>query len=97
MSKLNRGNVLRDINMHFHRAVLLAMIPDALIVTACFANGLALYAYFEDCDPLLNGELEKVEQSLPYLALKVFQGIPGMTGIFISSVFSATLRSIYFY
>ena len=55
-------------------------------------NGLVMYAYFKGCDPIFNGELKKPDQLAPYLVLKIFREYPGMTGLFVSAVYSGTLR-----
>jgi len=51
-----------------------------------------MYAYFEGCDPLKSGKIDKSDQLLPYLVVHVFENFPGLAGLFISAAFSGTLR-----
>ena len=55
---------------------------------------MAAFAYFYGCDPVLSGELEKPDQLIPYLASKIFENSPGMTGLLISAAYSATLSTL---
>ena len=58
----------------------------------CFANGLAMYAYYETCDPFMQGRLKKIDQLIPNLVVEIFQDFPGMAGLFVSAVYCGTLR-----
>jgi len=51
-----------------------------------------MYAFFENCDPLKSGKIDKSDQLLPYLVVHVFEKFPGLAGLFISAAFSGTLR-----
>ncbi|XP_039249056.2 sodium-coupled monocarboxylate transporter 1-like [Styela clava] len=75
-------------------AVWLQWIPSTILVTLCVGNGLVLYAYYEGCDPVLSGLVEKSDQAIPRLALELFQDMPGMIGMFVSAAFSGTLSSV---
>ncbi|XP_039249058.2 sodium-coupled monocarboxylate transporter 2-like isoform X1 [Styela clava] len=75
-------------------AALLQWIPGTIMVLLSIANGLVMYAYYEGCDPLLSGAIEKNDQAMPRLALKIFQDLPGMAGMFTSAAFSGTLSTI---
>ena len=55
---------------------------------------MAALAYFHGCDPVLSGELENSDQLIPYLASKVFENSPGLTGLLISAAYSATLSTL---
>ncbi|CAD0200719.1 unnamed protein product [Chrysodeixis includens] len=60
---------------------------------SCFL-GLALYAWFADCDPLLTGQIKKHEQLVPHFLNNLSMMFPGICGIFIISIFSATTGCI---
>ena len=62
-----------------------------MIIASAF-NGCAMYAYFEGCDPVLDGKVKKVDQTVPYLVLDIFSGAPGMAGLFVSAAYSGMLR-----
>ncbi|XP_039249057.2 sodium-coupled monocarboxylate transporter 2-like [Styela clava] len=75
-------------------AVWLQWIPTTILMILCVGNGLVLYAYYEGCDPVLSGLVEKSDQAIPRLALEVFQDMPGMTGMFVAATFSGTLSTV---
>ncbi|CAH1638788.1 unnamed protein product [Spodoptera littoralis] len=60
---------------------------------SCFL-GLALYAWFAGCDPLLTGQIKKHEQLVPLFLNNLSLMFPGICGIFIISIFSATTGCI---
>ncbi|CAB3259725.1 unnamed protein product [Arctia plantaginis] len=60
---------------------------------SCFL-GLALYAWFAGCDPLLTGQIKKHEQLVPHFLNSLASMFPGICGIFIMSIFSATTGCI---
>ncbi|GFQ74678.1 putative sodium-dependent multivitamin transporter [Trichonephila clavata] len=61
-----------------------------------FWDGVVIYAFFHDCDPLKdeNVKLNSADQLMPLVILKLFHNIPGLTGLCISGVFSASLSTI---
>lgn len=59
----------------------------------CF-TGLLIYARYHNCDPKTIRLIEKADQILPLFVQQVVGHIPGITGIFISCVFSAGLSTI---
>ena len=56
--------------------------------------GIAALTYFNGCDPVQSGQLEKNDQIMPFLASELFKNSPGMTGLYISAAFSATLSTL---
>jgi len=65
-----------------------------VITSAAMATGLVMTAHFVDCDPLLQGIISDENQYLPYLVIKLFGAMPGVTGLFVAGIFSASLSSI---
>ena len=57
-------------------------------------TGMAGLAFFNHNDPVKCGNLKKADQLMPYLAAKVFTDMPGLTGLFISAAYSATLSTL---
>ncbi|VDN09900.1 unnamed protein product [Dibothriocephalus latus] len=57
-------------------------------------GGLVSYAMFAGCDPKLNGETTASDQVLPYLIMKLFNNIPVVRGLFISSILAAALSTL---
>ncbi|VDN60528.1 unnamed protein product [Dracunculus medinensis] len=75
--------------------VVLLNIPfNFLILTLYVGVGLILYYFYYNCDPALKSK----DQLLPYFVLEKISSIPGITGLFIASVYSAgtsTLSASY--
>lgn len=67
--------------------------PFILLVgfLTCFA-GLSIYAVYKDCDPVVSGKLSTYDKILPYYS--VMNLSPGMVGLIVSGVFSASLSTI---
>ncbi|XP_016999771.2 putative sodium-dependent multivitamin transporter [Drosophila takahashii] len=57
-------------------------------------SGLAIFYYYRDCDPVLEGRIEKRDQVMPLFALDTMGQYPGLCGLFVSGIFSASLSTI---
>ena len=77
---------------YFYRAALFSMVPLLFINGIAVLTGLAMYVNYEGCDPLKLGKIKKPDQLLPYLAVDVFEDLPGIAGLFVAAAFSGTLR-----
>ncbi|XP_053681280.1 sodium-coupled monocarboxylate transporter 1-like [Anopheles nili] len=76
------------------KALICFTIGMILLLMTCFYNGLLIYATFYDCDPLTTGLAKAKDQLLPVLLMKVLGNYPGLAGLFISGIFSASLSSL---
>jgi len=76
------------------KANMVAFFPTALIVISSIFSGSIMYAVFKNCNPLLVGEVDKVDQLLPLLAVRLFSATPGFTGLFISGLYSGALSTV---
>ncbi|XP_055643091.1 sodium-coupled monocarboxylate transporter 1-like isoform X1 [Toxorhynchites rutilus septentrionalis] len=76
------------------QALLIFTICIICLMSICFYNGLLIYATFHDCDPLTTKLAQAKDQLLPILVMKVFGEYPGLAGLFISGIFSASLSSL---
>ncbi|XP_046736678.1 putative sodium-dependent multivitamin transporter [Diprion similis] len=56
--------------------------------------GLAMYAFFVDCDPVAAGEISSSDMLMPYFVMKTTANMPGLAGLFIAGVFSAGLSTV---
>src|SRR5215510_8140669 len=56
--------------------------------------GLIVYAYYENCDPFLAKRIHAADQILPLFVMDTLSFIPGFAGLFISTVFSGSLRLV---
>ena len=75
-----------------HSAVYIALPFFFLFGTLLALMGLVMYAYYHDCDPLLNGRISQSDQMLPLLTMDVLGFLPGVPGLFIACIFSASMR-----
>ncbi|XP_042904848.1 sodium-coupled monocarboxylate transporter 1 [Parasteatoda tepidariorum] len=75
----------------------ISTIPVMLTYLTCSSVGLLLYSIYFNCDPILNKEqtgLKKYDQIIPAYVVNTFHSIPGMTGLCIAGIFSASLSTI---
>ena len=64
-----------------------------LSLTTSF-SGLVIYYYYRNCDPLLAKRITSRDQMMPIYIVDVLGHIPGITGLFVAGVFSATLSTV---
>lgn len=83
---------LRDVEAARKSNVIYTVGMIAIILLCCY-NGLLLYANYYNCDPLTHKHMTR-DQLLPLLVMETFKDLPGLTGFFISGIFSAALSSI---
>ncbi|KAH3788942.1 hypothetical protein DPMN_167106 [Dreissena polymorpha] len=59
-------------------------------------EGLVAYAYFSQkgCDPVASKQISNPNQIMPYLVRDLFASVPGITGLFLSALCSASLSTI---
>lgn len=76
-----KGNVIYSVGM-------------VLIILLCCYNGLLIYATYYKCDPIASGRIKSKDQLLPLMVMETFRDVSGLTGFFISGIFSAALSSI---
>lgn len=82
-------------NVHVARKCQLVYLTGIIVLNLmCYYNGLLLYAYFHDCDPLTTKLAKAKDQLMPLLVMEILKDIPGMPGLFIAGVFSAALSSL---
>ncbi|CAG9811867.1 unnamed protein product [Chironomus riparius] len=72
---------------------ILFTIGVIVLISLCIYNGLLLFAMYHDCDPLTTKLAKAKDQLLPLLAMETLKDYPGLSGLFISGVFSAALSS----
>lgn len=56
--------------------------------------GLVMYAKYSRCDPLATGEVSKPDKMVPHFVQDTVGHISGLTGVFVSCVFSAGLSTM---
>ena len=70
------------------------LIGTFLILTITCIAGLVAYAIYYDCDLLTSNKIDKGEQILPYLVMDLFGNLPGIPGLFVASIYSASLSTV---
>lgn len=68
-------------------------ILSLLSFSTSFA-GLAIYSYYSKCDPLLEGRISSRDQLMPIFVVDTMHTLPGMAGLFVSGIFSASLSTV---
>lgn len=68
------------------------MVGGSFIQFAYIGVGLVAYALFETCDPVKSGKIQSIDQIVPYTVIYLLSDIPGLTGLYVAAISSATLR-----
>ncbi|GBP65766.1 Putative sodium-dependent multivitamin transporter [Eumeta japonica] len=68
-------------------------VLSVLSITTCLC-GLAMYAVYHDCDPFSAGEINSLDQLLPYYVVNALNDSPGLLGLFVAGIFSGSLSTI---
>ena len=51
-----------------------------------------MFKYFEGCDPVASGDVQFSDQIIPFLVIKLFRSVPGISGLFVAAAYSGMLR-----
>ncbi|KAL7036977.1 hypothetical protein ACKWTF_009024 [Chironomus riparius] len=82
-------------NVHVARKCQITYIAGIFILNLmCYYNGLLLYASYHDCDPLTTKLAKAKDQIMPLYVMRILKNLPGLSGLFIAGVFSASLSSL---
>ncbi|XP_046559505.1 uncharacterized protein LOC124268556 [Haliotis rubra] len=79
------------------KKVVFVMAPGFwLTITLAIVEGVVAYAYYNSvkCDPLLSGQITNPNQVIPLFVMDIFKDIPGMPGLFLAALFSASLSTV---
>ncbi|KAI1708197.1 sodium:solute symporter family domain-containing protein [Ditylenchus destructor] len=77
------------------KIVMMLTIPASFLISLMTGYiGLLMVAYFNGCDPLSLGEVKTSDQMPILLASRVLSGLPGLPGVFLATLFSATLSTV---
>ncbi|KAF7634694.1 hypothetical protein Mgra_00005842 [Meloidogyne graminicola] len=55
--------------------------------------GFLMVAFFQGCDPVGLKDVQTIDQLTILMANRIFEGIPGLPGLFLATIFSATLST----
>ncbi|RWS19422.1 sodium-coupled monocarboxylate transporter 2-like protein, partial [Leptotrombidium deliense] len=77
------------------KKVIYYSLPGNLLNTTLYTLiGLILYANYYKCDPILDGKIKKADEIVPLFISQIFNSIPGLNGLFIVCVLSASLSTL---
>ncbi|CAK1546081.1 unnamed protein product [Leptosia nina] len=68
-------------------------VLSVLSIVTC-VSGLAIYAVYKDCDPYASGQIVAIDQLMPYYVVDAMRSVPGLAGLFVAGIFSASLSTI---
>nr|XP_022915690.1 sodium-coupled monocarboxylate transporter 2-like isoform X2 [Onthophagus taurus] len=95
---LNQGTIQKCMSVSSYKkvkkALLISWITLSILLFFIFFAGLAMYAKYFDCDPLVSNKIQKRDQMLPYYVMDVSKNIPGLAGLFIAGILSAGLSTL---
>lgn len=64
------------------------------ILLLCGLIGILMYAFYSSCDPKIFSLITASDQLLPLFVMETLGNIPGVPGLFLSTMFSGTLSSV---
>ncbi|XP_072939942.1 putative sodium-dependent multivitamin transporter [Epargyreus clarus] len=68
-------------------------VLSVLSIVTCI-SGVAIFAVYKDCDPLAAGSITATDQLMPYYVVDAMRVAPGLAGLFVAGIFSASLSTI---
>lgn len=68
-------------------------ILAVLSLTTSF-SGLAMYSKYYNCDPVASKAISSPDQLMPYYVVDTMGHIPGISGLFVAGIFSASLSTV---
>ncbi|XP_058794304.1 putative sodium-dependent multivitamin transporter [Phymastichus coffea] len=95
---VNQVEVQRLKTVKTLRAARLALFMNVPMLVSfglmtCFC-GLVLFVVYKDCDPVRSGQVGSADRLMPHFAATKMAVYPGLAGLFISGIFSASLSTI---
>ncbi|XP_037296555.1 putative sodium-dependent multivitamin transporter isoform X2 [Manduca sexta] len=68
-------------------------VLSVLSIVTCI-SGIGIYAAFKDCDPLTYHGITSMDQLMPYYVVSAMRSAPGLPGLFVAGIFSASLSTV---
>ena len=65
-----------------------------VILILAGTTGFVTYAFFMFCDPIDQGYVSKVDQTVPYLAMEILKDYPGLLGLYAAGVYAGSLSTV---
>ncbi|XP_067669722.1 sodium-coupled monocarboxylate transporter 1-like [Haliotis asinina] len=74
------------------------LVGPGFLITYIMAvmEGVVAYSYYDyhQCDPLVSKQISNPNQVIPFMVMDIFRGFPGIPGLFLAALFSASLSTI---
>ncbi|XP_069699581.1 sodium-coupled monocarboxylate transporter 2-like [Periplaneta americana] len=95
---LNQSIVQRYVSLPTYSRARMSVISSCIGLVVlwslgCF-SGLVIYSKYYECDPLKSKVIQRPDQIFPYYVMDICASIPGLPGLFVAGVFSATLSTM---
>ncbi|KAG8293146.1 hypothetical protein J6590_025245 [Homalodisca vitripennis] len=71
-----------------------ACVSSYVVINLTTYLGMIIYARYQQCDPVASGVIKNFSQIVSLYVMEVGKGFPGLAGLFIAGIFSASLSSI---
>ncbi|XP_070501308.1 sodium-coupled monocarboxylate transporter 1-like [Chironomus tepperi] len=59
-----------------------------------FYTGIMAFAHYENCDPMKSGQIDAIDQLMPFYVMDMFGHIRFFVGIFVAGIFAASLGTV---
>lgn len=92
-TQVQRYLTVKDLNRAQKALWLNWPILTTLSLSTSFA-GLAIYSKYANCDPIKAGFIKSPDQLMPYYVVDSMGHIPGLSGLFVAGIFSASLSTV---
>ncbi|XP_037516390.1 sodium-coupled monocarboxylate transporter 1 isoform X4 [Rhipicephalus sanguineus] len=80
--------------LEFFEALYINMLGVSLVLTISSICGLLLFALYHRCDPVKASVIAKYDQLMPYFVMETLGHRPGITGLFVTAVYSGSLSTL---
>lgn len=75
-------------------AMTLSVVGLALVFLMNFYTGLMTFAKYGSCDPMKTGQIDAIDQLMPFYVMDTFGSYTSFVGIFVAGIFAASLGTV---
>lgn len=95
---LNQTSIQRFLSVsslnQSRRVLIVFYIGQILFIWFSIIMALVIYAYYESCDPLSSGLIQKMDQLLSNFVFEMSEYFPGLSGLFVAGIFAGSLSTM---
>nr|XP_018902470.1 PREDICTED: putative sodium-dependent multivitamin transporter isoform X1 [Bemisia tabaci]XP_018902471.1 PREDICTED: putative sodium-dependent multivitamin transporter isoform X1 [Bemisia tabaci]XP_018902472.1 PREDICTED: putative sodium-dependent multivitamin transporter isoform X1 [Bemisia tabaci] len=92
-TQIQRYLTMQDLNTATKSLWLSLPLLMFLSFATCFC-GLSIFAMYHNCDPISTKRIASKDQLMPLFVIDTMQHLPGLSGLFVAGIFSASLSSV---